>query len=160
VQVSARPMTQVEFDQYASWAVPEYAEELVRNSGIGAEEARRLADRAFASALPFGLTTPDHRFLHVADAETGDHVGILWLARQQREDAELMWIFDIWVEEPMRGRGYGRCLMELAESEAAGMGIARIELNVYGDNARARNLYESLGYVEMSRQMYKHLGAG
>jgi ribosomal protein S18 acetylase RimI-like enzyme len=57
----------------------------------------------------------------------------------------------------MRGRGYGRCLMELAQEEAEGMGIARIELNVYGDNPRARALYESLGYVEMSRQMYKVL---
>ena len=58
----------------------------------------------------------------------------------------------------MRGNGYGRCLMELVEEQAHSDGIARIELNVYGDNRRARSLYESLGYTEMSRQMYKVLG--
>jgi ribosomal protein S18 acetylase RimI-like enzyme len=150
-------MTQAEFDDYLEWAVPEYADELIRNTGIAREEAERHAQRAFGAALPYGLTTPDHRFLTAADADTGEHVGVLWTARQRRDGAELVWIFDIWVDEPMRGRGYGRCLMELAEEEARGMGVARIELNVYGDNARARNLYESLGYTEMSRQMYKVL---
>jgi GNAT superfamily N-acetyltransferase len=150
-------MTQAEFDEYRAWAVEKYADELVRNTGIDREDAVRHAERTFSTTLPFGLTTPDHRFLTADDAETGEHVGMLWIARQRREGAELIWIFDIWVEEPMRGRGFGRCLMELAEAEANGMGVARIELNVYGDNARARKLYGSLGYVEMSRQMYKVL---
>ena len=36
-------------------------------------------------------------------------------------------------------------------------GMHRIELNVFGDNAHAQHLYESLGYVEMARQMGKDL---
>ena len=150
-------MTQIEFDDYTARAVSEYADELLRNTGIGREQAGNHAERTFGAALPFGLTTPDHRFLTAADADSGDHVGILWTARQRRDDTDLIWIFDIRVDEPKRGRGYGRCLMELAQEEAEGMGIARIELNVYGDNPRARALYESFGYVEMSRQMYKVL---
>ena len=148
-------MVQAEFDAYRAWAGDEYAEELLRNTGIDAEEARGYADRSFTEAIPHGLTTPGHRFLTAADADTGEHVGMLWIARQQRGATDLIWIFDIWVEEPMRGRGYGRLLMELAEEQAAGLGVDRIELNVYGDNARARHLYESLGYKEMSRQMVK-----
>ena len=151
-------MTQAEFDDYLAWAVHEYADELVRNTGIGRDEAERHAGRTFKTALPHGLTTPDHRFLTAADADTGEHVGLLWLARQRRDETELLWIFEIWVDEPMRGNGYGRCLMELVEEQAHSDGIARIELNVYGDNRRARSLYESLGYTEMSRQMYKVLG--
>jgi ribosomal protein S18 acetylase RimI-like enzyme len=151
-------MTQPEFDEYMAWAVGDYADELVRNTGIGPEAARRHAQVTFDGDIPFGLTTPDHRFLSVADADTGEHVGILWTARRRRDGAESLWIFHIWVEEPLRGRGYGRALMELAEEEAEATGVARIELNVYGDNARARQLYESLGYVEMSRQMFKVLG--
>jgi ribosomal protein S18 acetylase RimI-like enzyme len=150
-------MTPSEFDTYRAWSVEKYADELHRNTGIERDDARRHAERTFSATLPFGLSTPDHRFLTAADADTGEHVGLLWIARQRREGAELIWIFDIWVDEPMRGRGYGRALMELAETEAQRMGVARVELNVYGDNARARGLYESLGFVEMSRQMFKVL---
>ena len=44
-----------------------------------------------------------------------------------------------------------------AEEQARAMGVMRLELNVFGDNPVARSLYESLGYVEMSRQLYKDL---
>jgi len=137
--------------------VTDYADELLRNTGVGEAEARRHAQRSFDEAIPMGLATPGHWFFSAADAECGEHVGLLWIARQQRGALSVIWIFDIWVDEPMRGHGYGRALMELAHEEAARQGADRIELNVYGDNERARHLYESLGYVEMSRQMVKVL---
>ena len=61
----------------------------------------------------------------------------------------------------MRGRGFGRRLMELLrEDRAAALGLRRIELNVFGHNEVARRLYEELGYVEMSRQLFKELDGG
>jgi GNAT superfamily N-acetyltransferase len=153
-------MDEAEFADYLSWAVADYADELLRNTGIGPEEAERHARRSFDEAIPLGLATPGHRLLSAADAETGEHVGLLWIARQQRGGLDVIWIFDIWVDEPVRGRGYGRALMELAQEEAERLGVDRIELNVYGDNQRARTLYESLGYTEMSRQMVKVLDKG
>jgi ribosomal protein S18 acetylase RimI-like enzyme len=48
--------------------------------------------------------------------------------------------------------------MRLAEDEARSRGIGRIELNVFGGNEVARNLYRSLGYTETSLQMAKDLG--
>jgi ribosomal protein S18 acetylase RimI-like enzyme len=47
--------------------------------------------------------------------------------------------------------------MRLAEDEARGRGIDRIELNVFGGNDVARGLYRSLGYVETAAQMRKDL---
>jgi ribosomal protein S18 acetylase RimI-like enzyme len=47
--------------------------------------------------------------------------------------------------------------MLLAEDEARRRGLTRIELNVFGGNEVARNLYRSLGYVETSAQMAKDL---
>ena len=46
---------------------------------------------------------------------------------------------------------------EFAEREAKALGIHRIELNVFGGNTVARNLYRSLGYVERAVQMGKDL---
>ena len=47
--------------------------------------------------------------------------------------------------------------MELIVDEARAVGVSRIELNVFADNPVARHLYETEGYVEMSRQMVKLL---
>ena len=47
--------------------------------------------------------------------------------------------------------------MRLVEVEVRAAGMRRIELNVFGDNAHAQRLYESLEYVEMARQMGKNL---
>jgi hypothetical protein len=43
------------------------------------------------------------------------------------------------------------------EVEVRAAGMRRIELNVFGDNVRAKRLSESLAYVEMARQMGKDL---
>lgn len=47
--------------------------------------------------------------------------------------------------------------VEVIEVEVRAAGIRRIELNVFGDNASAERLSESLAYVEMARQMGKDL---
>jgi GNAT superfamily N-acetyltransferase len=50
------------------------------------------------------------------------------------------------VEPSARGRGVARALMDAAESWAREQGCRRISLNVWVQNARARGLYEHLGY--------------
>lgn len=50
------------------------------------------------------------------------------------------------VDPGARGRGVARALMEAAESWARAQGFARISLNVWVQNERARGLYEHLGY--------------
>ena len=150
-------MTAEEFRAYRAWAVPDYAEEVRRNTGIGEAEALRHAERLVLDLLPDGLATRGHRLLTATNPDTGEKVGLLWIAVQPREGVAVALIYDIQVEEPLRGRGYGRHLMELAEEQARDMGLARIELNVFGDNPVARALYERLGYVEMSRQLFKDL---
>ena len=109
--------------------------------------------------LPEGLGTPDH-WIEVAEGEDGERVGVLWFARRSTPAGDIAYLFDIQVEEAMRGRGFGRRLMELLEDRAAALDLRRIELNVFGHNEVARRLYEELGYVEMSRQLFKELDGG
>ena len=150
-------MTAEEFDSYFPWAKAEYADEVRRNTGITAEAAVARSERSFRHLVPEGVDTPGHKLWVATDPETGDRVGLIWLTLQQLRGEDAMWINDIYVEEPLRGRGYGRRLLEFAEAEARRAGVLRMELNVAGDNAGARSLYESIGYTEMSRQMYKTL---
>ena len=147
-------MTDQEFDAYAEHSTARYAAEVARNTLIGDDAARAQAERSTAQELPDGLHTPGHRLAIVEDA-AGHRVGHMWLAHKPETDR--LYIFDIEIDEAARGKGYGRRCMELIVDEARAVGVSRIELNVFADNPVARHLYESEGYVEMSRQMVKLL---
>jgi RimJ/RimL family protein N-acetyltransferase len=49
--------------------------------------------------------------------------------------------------EPYRGRGIGERLIRSAIEAARTAGIERIELSVYGRNARAMALYRKVGFA-------------
>jgi GNAT superfamily N-acetyltransferase len=50
----------------------------------------------------------------------------------------------LWVAEPLRGRGYGRQLLEAAEEEARTQGCRGVHLSTH--SFQARPFYEKLGY--------------
>lgn len=58
------------------------------------------------------------------------------------------WLEDLFVEEPARGTGVGRAMIEAALERARAHGCRRIELDVDDDNAAARALYARLGFAE------------
>ena len=86
----------------------------------------------------------------------GRRVGDLWIG-PLGDDPERWWVWDIVVVEELRGRGYGRNMMLLAEELAQSNGATSIGLNVFARNHVARSLYTSLGYEETSVQMRKGL---
>src|SRR5262249_4494342 len=103
--------------------------------------------------LPEGGCLPE-QVLRVAEAD-GRPVGFLWIGPGQQPG--LAWVNDVEVEPDLRGRGYGRALMHEAERLAAGLGYARVGLNVMAGNPVAIALYDSLGYELMTQQMAKPL---
>lgn len=159
-ELRLRPMTADEFREYYPHSVAAYADDMVRNVKLSPEVAHERAAKALRDLLPEGMATPDHK-LAVAEDEGGEPVGMLWFARLTTPSGTgIAYLFDVQVEERLRGRGHGRRLMELLEGEVAALGLSRIELNVFGHNDVARRLYEDLGYVEISRQLFKELGTG
>jgi GNAT superfamily N-acetyltransferase len=154
--VRLRAMRDDEFVAYLGPSLEEYARFVARNHAIPIATARARAASSTEQMLTAGLHTDGHRFF-VAEDETGAHVGDLWLGLRRLDGAEMVWVYDVRVDEERRGRGYGRLIMGSAEDLAREMGGERLGLNVFGDNERARRLYESLGYAEISRQMRKDL---
>jgi ribosomal protein S18 acetylase RimI-like enzyme len=159
--VRLRPMRADEWDAWRSWAVGTYADDVMRNEALTTRErAMAQAEEEFDALLTDGVGTPEHHVLVAEDADSGERVGHLWFGpRARNPDRTVAWLFDIFVEEANRGRGIGRMLMKLLESEAHATGIRRIELNVFGDNDHAKHLYESMEYVEMARQLGKDLSS-
>ena len=85
----------------------------------------------------------------------GTIVGSLWLADKKNPEAQDWYIYDIGVNEGFRGQGLGRLTMEAGEEFVKSDGGLRMGLNVFGPNAVARALYESMNYQVMAVSMFK-----
>ena len=154
--VSGRPMTAEEYPAAVAASAAGYAHDLEALAGQTRAAAEQKAKADFAVILPQGLETPGHTLVIIEAG--GEPVGRLWLAERDLGGRQVLYIYEIAIDPEHQGRGYGRQAMLLAETEARKRGLTRIELNVFGRNDVARNLYRSLGYVENSVQMSKDLG--
>lgn len=76
----------------------------------------------------------------------GEPAGFYWIEKR----GDILHLHGIILRCEFQGRGLGREAMRWIESEH-GRGMAAIELGVYRDNAAARRLYDSLGYVVVNQ---------
>jgi len=128
-----------------------YAEEIEHYGNLDGEAARRKA----AQDIPQVLDDPKSDLF--ALEEDGRRVGHLWIGERDLQERRVLWIWDVFVDPSQRGRGLGRRAMGLAEGEARGRGLDRVELNVFGGNEVARSLYRALDYDEIAVAMGKHV---
>jgi ribosomal protein S18 acetylase RimI-like enzyme len=143
-----------EFEAFVGEAKATYAQDMVSNGGMSVAEATAKAERDLATTLPVALVTPGHTLLFILDAH-GRRIGRLWFGEQP----PAVYLYAIWLDESVRGRGLGRQAMQWLEHETRRRGFDRIELNVFGGNTTARRLYESLGYPEVAVSMRKDLSS-
>lgn len=152
-ELQLRPMTDSEFDEWRLALARAYAEEQVASGNWSSDEAvdRALADNA--ALLPEGRAT-EGMLLLTAVRPDGDAIGRVWLGLEHpRGTADCAFLYDIEVEEPHRGQGYGRALLAAAEDVVRSHGVTSLELNVFGGNAAAIALYRSAGYDVVQQQM-------
>jgi ribosomal protein S18 acetylase RimI-like enzyme len=153
-----RPVRDDELADFVRRARDGYAEDIERSARLSAEEAREKADRDIAALVPEGRAGQGQYLFVLEDEATGEAVGRLWFAERPRGARTVAWLYEIAIEEGLRGRGLGRKAMLLLEDEVRRRGLPLVALNVFGGNERARSLYRSLGYVEDSVWMSKELG--
>jgi ribosomal protein S18 acetylase RimI-like enzyme len=154
--VTVRPLREDEYDAWYAKALAGYAASMREEGGLDAERARRKAEEDFPALLADGLATEGHAIFAIDDG--GVPAGSLWVAERENPMAgPHLFVYTIEVDEAHRGRGLGRAAMEFAEAEARRRGFDRIQLNVFGGNEVARNLYRSLGYDEVAVYMEKRL---
>ena len=157
--VTLRPMTDAEFAEFRSATARAFADELVATGGWSPEEALERALEGSAELLPQGRETPGMLLL-TAVLDDGAPVGRLWLGlTHPRGTPDCAFVYDIEVAEGHRGGGLGRALLAAGEDVVRSHGVPAVELNVFGDNARAIGLYASAGYRVVTQQMRKDLGA-
>jgi GNAT superfamily N-acetyltransferase len=148
--VSLRPYPPRDLDAMWAESRARYESDLRENGGQDAERARAKAERD--SAWLRDLDTLVLEIQH--DGARAGRV-VLWL--DAFDEPGQAWLFELVVDESLRGRGLGRQALRLAEEEARSHGMRRMALNVFGGNVAARSLYRSAGYGESSVHMTKPL---
>ena len=63
-------------------------------------------------------------------------------------DGHRGWVYYVATDPERRNRGYGRTIMNAAEDWLRAAGLAKVQLMVRRENARAGAFYQSLGYAE------------
>lgn len=149
--IRLRPLRE---DEYPAWHEAhraEYERGLVAFARMTPEEARAKAGHDVPAVLPDGLDTADTWIWAVE--EDGRRVGTVFLGVRGGG----AFLYDITIDAAERGRGHGRAAMLALEDEVRRLGYDGVTLNVWGGNATARGLYDSLGYVELAVSMRKQL---
>ena len=157
-RLALTPMTSDEVEVLIARTAREFAAEQVTAGNWPEESAQELGLAETARLLPQGGDTAGMSILAAFDGDV--RVGYVWLNLEPRiSTSGEAWIYDIEVAGELRGRGYGRLLLEAAEDEARRAGATYLGLNVFGANRVARSLYESSGYEVKTIQMRKALTA-
>jgi len=63
-------------------------------------------------------------------------------------DGHRGWVYYVATDPQRRAKGYGRAIMSAAEDWLRAAGIAKLQLMVRRENARAGAFYQSIGYAE------------
>jgi ribosomal protein S18 acetylase RimI-like enzyme len=155
-EVTVRPMTASEYGEWQHELAVAYAQEQVQAGNWPAEGSYDRAREENAARLPGGLATEGHLLLI---GLAGDEpIGRLWIGlTHPRGVPGCAFLYDIEVIAGRRGRGLGRALLAAGEQATREHGAAALELNVFGGNATATELYRRSGYQVTTQQLRKDL---
>lgn len=148
------PVTAQGFPRWIERSRAEYEADLVL-AGDSPDTAAQRAGEALRRAFPEDQPNAGNAVFELNSDGTG--VGYLWIGPDTSGDPTAWWVWDIVVDPEHRGRGFGRSAMLLAEDHARAEGARTLGLSVFGFNAAARGLYESVGYDTTSVKMRKRL---
>ena len=150
-------MTPDEFRDFYEASIVDYAQEKVRAGNWSEEESLEKSREEYRQLLPKGMNTPNHHLYAIRD-DGGERVGSLWLAVEERRGRTTGFIYQLYIEEQFRRRGYAAGAMRALEKEARTLGVDTLMLHVFGHNHAAIALYRKLGYDVTNMNMAKKLG--
>ena len=120
-----------------------------------------IADADVAAVIALwqacGLTRPwNDPAADIALARRGPHStvligrddGAIVATAMVGHDGHRGWVYYVGTDPDRRAKGYGRAIMNAAEDWLRAAGIAKLQLMVRRENAKAGAFYKSIGYAE------------
>jgi ribosomal protein S18 acetylase RimI-like enzyme len=108
---------------------------------LGADDPQYRYERTFTVAQWRRRLRVHAQFAVVVDNRPVGLIGA------QRQGMEAVYLYSLWLDPAARGRGLGRTLVSEAVDWARRQRVQRVTLRVNVDNARARAVYDSLGFT-------------
>lgn len=141
-----RPMHEKEFSGYLDYFIPDYAQEIASNYRLSADDSLAKAKQEIATDLPDGVNTSGQVLLclFIQQDDMENHVGYLWYKPDSA--TRTAFIYDFHIFSTCQGRGLGKKSLRTFEQMLQEQGFEHIRLRVAGDNARARHVYEAMGF--------------
>ena len=149
------PMQQNQFDAFLEDNIVRYAEENVNNGHWQKEDALEKSRAAFQRFLPDGLKSKDQFIFNILDDDQNLKLGILWVEVKMDEPHRPAFILDFVIDEPHRGKGFGKKSLAALDEKLKQMGAESVALHVFGHNTTAFELYKKMGYEVTNINMRK-----
>ncbi|MCX6065849.1 MAG: GNAT family N-acetyltransferase [Chloroflexi bacterium] len=147
--IKFEPMTEQDFAAFIRKSIPEYAYDQMRAGNWTANEAAGRARAEFQQMLPEGPQT-SNAYLRVILDEQGHKAGMLWYFVDENRSRKTAFLIDFFLFPEARHKGYESQVFELFESEARGLGVERVELQVFTHKNEEIKLYRENGFQEIS----------
>lgn len=154
MNITLKKMSKIEFTTYFEDKVERYSDVLSENvHEVSGEEPFSKARKQLNNLLPNGIETANH---HLFNIQRGEQViGFIWL--KVEEEKKSAFLYEIYIFEEYRGKGFGTETMKSLESFLQQKEIYYFKLHVFGSNTGARKLYEELGFEIAGINMLKSL---
>lgn len=145
------PMTEAERDEALRDEAADYAKAKTRAGFWSREESLGRARAEIASLVGSDPAKRGHEFFVGVD-DAGRRVGWAWYGPVpgSKPSKTTRWLFQIVVDEALRGNGFGRGLLQALEQRLRDEGADELRLNVFRWNSVAIALYRSAGYEAAS----------
>ncbi|UQS82513.1 GNAT family N-acetyltransferase [Bombilactobacillus folatiphilus] len=155
--LTLQKMTEKQFQQFCQSQSQEYARQKVSEKLWKADEALSRAQDEFTLLLPDGLQTY-HNFFYTIQNIAQKIIGYVWFAEVYDSDQPskpYAFIYDFVILPAFQDRGLGQQALQLVLQKMQQLGYRQVGLHVFGNNQKARHLYQKLGFVETDVTM-KH----
>ncbi len=159
-QVRLSNMSEQDYQRFFETTVSDYAEENVQAGYWCAADALERSRKELLRLLPDGVRTKGHRLYTVHDPSSGQAMGHVWIRVEEGLGGLTGFIFAIYLEKDLRGRGFGKATMKELDQEAGRLGLRALVLHVFSTNKVALHLYERSGYQTRSVNMVKMFHPG
>jgi ribosomal protein S18 acetylase RimI-like enzyme len=153
--IRINPMSEDQFNSFLKTSVDNYAQEKIKAENLSIEDGYKIANTTFDSLLPQGLLTKSQYLYFVFNYD--QEIGWFWFGKKVEGKKEFGYIYDIYLLPEHRGKGYGKNLMSVIESEIKSLGFKTIRLQVFGHNTIAQKLYLNSGFHITNIMMNKEI---
>ncbi len=152
-----REMKTEEYNNYKKYFIDDYSREIADNYGHSLKESIIMAEETLKEGLPEGVFTPDNYMISIESTkeENKPVIGYLWYKLQESDKS--VFIYDFYIFEKYRAKGYGKSSIKALENKLEKSSIKNIKLRVAYKNKSALELYKKSGFEITGYNMIKKI---